>query len=88
MKYKKNTRMCAICRERKAKDSFFRLVKMEKVNEARLDDMLAMQGRGAYVCKSENCIAAAKKTRALSRSLKCFVSDELFDEMMRMIQEK
>jgi predicted RNA-binding protein YlxR (DUF448 family) len=79
--------MCAVCRERKEKDAFFRLVRKTGDEEAALDKMFTMQGRGVYICKNEKCILGAKKTRAISRSLKCCVSDELFDELIRMLKK-
>lgn len=88
MKHKKNTRMCAACRERGEKDAFFRITRTAGGSGACIDHLHKMQGRGAYVCRKENCIGKARKTRVLSRSLGCAVPDGLFEEMSRLINEK
>ena len=38
-------------------------------------------GRGAYICKSEKCLAKARKTGFVERSLKCSVSAEVYDRI-------
>ena len=39
-------------------------------------------GRLAYVC-SEDCLAAARKTRKLERALRCKVTDEDYERVLR-----
>ena len=41
-----------------------------------------LAGRGAYVC-SEDCLAAARKTRKLERALRCKVTDEDYERVLR-----
>jgi hypothetical protein len=88
MKHDKNTRMCAACRERRDKETFFRIARPAGGTQARIDFAGKMQGRGAYICKNEACIAKAMKTRVLARNLGCAVSGELYEEMMRLLKEK
>lgn len=88
MKNKKNTRMCAFCRERRDKDALIRVVHSAGEEKAYIDLSGKAQGRGAYLCKSDACIAGAKKTRMLARNLKCAVPGEMFDEMKRLMKEK
>ena len=38
-------------------------------------------GRGAYICKSEKCIAKSIKTRAVSRNLKIEADTELYKKI-------
>ena len=38
-------------------------------------------GRGAYLCKSMECFAAAQKGHRLERSFGCRVSEEIYEEM-------
>ena len=38
-------------------------------------------GRGAYVCKSAECVRLAKKKKSLSRSLKSPIDDELYSQL-------
>jgi hypothetical protein len=42
-------------------------------------------GRGAYVCMSEECLAAARKRDALAKALKVKIDDSLYDELLEMI---
>lgn len=46
-----------------------------------------MNGRGAYLCHSENCILSAQKRRNLERSLKANVPPELFELLLAEIRE-
>ncbi len=88
MRNEKNTRMCAACRERGGKETFFRIARTDGGLRACLDHTGKMPGRGAYLCKNDACIAKAVKTRALTRSLGCAVPDGLYEEMSRLLQEK
>jgi len=79
--------MCAVCRERGEKESFFRVVRPAggTEGEARIDPAGRMPGRGAYVCKREKCIAGAQKTKVLARCLGCSVPAGLYEEMKRTL---
>ena len=61
-------RMCVACREMKEKNELFKVVLKEK---AVLDESGKMQGRGAYVCKSADCINLAEKKKGFERAFKC-----------------
>ncbi len=37
-----------------------------------------MNGRGAYLCRSRECLAKAQKSGALSRALKCPIPEETY----------
>lgn len=74
-------RMCVSCRERKEKQSLIRIVK--KDGKAVIDKSFKAQTRGAYVCKNESCISAAKKRRIFQRVLSCGLDDEFFEEMIQ-----
>ena len=38
-------------------------------------------GRGAYVCKSADCLRAARKARRLERAFSCQIPAEVYDRM-------
>ena len=70
-------RMCIACRQMKPKNELIRVVKCG--DAAQIDDKGKKSGRGAYICKNEECIKAAKKRRALSKHFKTAVSDGFYD---------
>lgn len=70
-------RMCIGCREMKPKDELVKFVLNNK--EAELDVTGKKSGRGAYICKNEECIDIAKKKKALSKHFKTAVSDKMYD---------
>ena len=73
-------RMCVGCREMKPKKELLRVVKSPEGAIA-FDRVGKAPGRGAYVCKSAECLAKAVKTRALERQLECSVSEEVFSQL-------
>lgn len=42
-------------------------------------------GRSAYICKNEECLKKARKARRLERSFKGKVSNEIYEEIERII---
>lgn len=85
MKQKKiPIRMCVACREGKPKRELVRVVK-NKEGEVGVDTTGKAQGRGAYLCASEQCLEKAVKTRALSRALECEMTPEIQAEIRRVI---
>ena len=71
MKTKNKTplRQCTGCREMKSKKEMIRVLRTPE-NEIVLDATGRKNGRGAYVCLSQECLEKAVKTRGLERSLK------------------
>ena len=73
-------RMCVGCREMKPKKELLRVVNSPEGVIA-FDRVGKAPGRGAYVCKSAECLAKAVKTHALERQLECSVSEEVFSQL-------
>ena len=73
-------RRCVGCMEMKEKTSLVRVVK-NKEGEISLDLTGKMPGRGAYLCKNEECLKKARKARRLERELSMAVPAELYDRM-------
>ena len=75
--------MCCVCRTRKPKSELIKVVK-NKNGEFSIANGHA-EGRGAYVCKDEKCIANAIKKRAFNRSFKCEVDKEIYETFKKEI---
>ena len=75
--------MCVACKEMKEKEQLFRIVK--KNGEFPIDVFLKIQGRGAYVCRSLECIEKAEKRRAFERSFSCKVDGEIYTALKDLV---
>lgn len=73
-------RKCTGCLEMKDKKSLIRIVKSKDDNMS-IDLSGKMAGRGAYVCKSIECLQKAYKNKGLERSFKCKVSSEIYEHL-------
>ncbi len=78
-------RMCTGCREMKPKKELIRVVKTPE-GEIKLDTVGKVNGRGAYICKSVQCLQKAQKANALSRAFECQVSSEVYELLERSIE--
>ncbi|NLG92439.1 MAG: YlxR family protein [Clostridiales bacterium] len=79
-------RMCAGCGEMKPKKELVRVVKSPE-GEISLDLPGRKPGRGAYVCKSIDCLKAARKSRRFEKSFSCKIPDEVYDRMEEEISQ-
>ncbi len=74
-------RMCIGCRKKAAKKDLIRIIaKDAQIVIDRKGNTLA---RGTYICRSADCVALAKKKKALSRQLRQNVPDEVYDEIIK-----
>jgi hypothetical protein len=73
-------RMCAGCGQTKNKKDLIRIVKTPE-EEIVLDPTGKKNGRGAYVCKSIDCLQKAIKTRGLERSLKAGIPSSVVETL-------
>lgn len=62
-------RMCVACRAMKPASDMIRIVNNKNSDTAELDINKKKFGRGAYICKSMECIRKAEKKRGLERHL-------------------
>ena len=69
-------RQCLGCREMKSKFELIRVVRSPE-GEVTLDFNGKKPGRGAYVCKSTECLKRAEKSRALSRAFGVAIPPEI-----------
>lgn len=76
--------MCTACREMKPKRELVRVVKTPE-GEIKLDLSGKLNGRGAYICNSIDCLKKAEKSGALSRAFSCQVSKEIYSSLERQL---
>ncbi len=72
-------RMCVSCREMKPQNELFRFVKDITDGNVKTDFDKKLFGRGAYICRTEECVKRAVKKRGLERHFRCAVSQELYE---------
>ena len=73
-------RQCVGCGEMKGKKDMLRVLKTAE-NEICLDATGKKNGRGAYVCKSRECLQKARKNKGLERSFKMSIPGEVYDTL-------
>ena len=79
-------RMCVGCREMKPKRELLRVVKSPE-GEISFDLTGRKPGRGAYVCRSAECLAQAIKKKQLERAFSAPISDAVRDSLMAQMPE-
>ena len=70
-------RQCVGCMEMKEKKSMMRVLKTPE-GDIVLDATGKKNGRGAYLCKSMDCLKKAQKNKGLERSFKMSLSKEIY----------
>lgn len=73
-------RKCVGCGEMKSKKEMIRVLKTSE-NKFLLDATGKMNGRGAYVCFSKECLKKAIKNRGLERSFKQTIPEEVYENL-------
>ena len=73
-------RKCAGCEEMKEKKQLLRVVHTPE-GEFLLDFTGKKSGRGAYVCKSAECLEKAHKAHRIERSLSCKIPEEIYEQL-------
>lgn len=68
-------RSCIACQARRPKRELIRIVRTPE-GTFEIDPKGKRAGRGAYVCRNQNCLNAALQPRKLSHALKCQVGAE------------
>lgn len=84
-------RQCIGCQEMKAKKDMIRVIKTVSENESEtqiiLDTTGRKNGRGAYICPNQECLAKAIKNKGLERSFKMSIPKDVY-EMLTKEMEK
>lgn len=81
MDKKSPLRMCIVCKNMIDKRNLMRVVK-NKDGNIHIDLSGKANGRGAYVCGNDECMAKLVKTRALNRAFKFNVDQSVYDEII------
>lgn len=77
-------RMCIACRNMKDKRQLTRIVK-DKEGKIFVDKTGKKNGRGAYVCKDEECLNKLQKQKLLNKTFKTNVSEEVYNSLKEEI---
>ena len=85
MKIKKiPMRSCVITKEKLPKNELVRVVR--KVDNTIAIDLTGkLNGRGAYLKKDKEVFNKARKTKILEKHLECNISDDIYDELDKLI---
>lgn len=75
-------RKCMGCGEMKSKKDMMRVLKTPE-GDICLDITGKKNGRGAYVCKSRECLKLAHKNKGLERSFKMSIPKEVYEALER-----
>ncbi|MBQ7643358.1 MAG: YlxR family protein [Clostridia bacterium] len=73
-------RTCVSCRQEFAKRDLIRVVK-DKNGVVSVDETGKKEGRGAYICGSEACLAKMKKSKSLERAFGVSIPEEVYGEI-------
>lgn len=76
-------RTCIGCKAKKNKKDLQRIVKT-KDGKILLEKSEKLEGRGAYICKSKECLEKAYKNKGLDRSYKMKVKNEFYENLKNM----
>ena len=79
-------RTCVVTREKCEKKDLLRVVRTP-LGEVLYDSTGKLNGKGAYLKKSIEVINKAKKTKILEKALGVSISDEVYDNLERIINE-
>ena len=87
MKVKKvPLRSCVITKEQLPKKELLRIVRTP-YGEVQVDETGKLNGRGAYIKKDIEVLEKAKKTGLLAKRLECTISDEVYEEIRKIIEK-
>lgn len=80
-------RRCVGCGISFPKKDLIRVVRLPD-GGAELDPTGKKAGRGAYICRSAECLKKARKAKRLERNLEVTISDEVYEELERGLSGK
>ncbi|HIS95604.1 MAG TPA: YlxR family protein [Candidatus Ventricola gallistercoris] len=77
-------RMCVGCREMKEKRALLRIVRNAE-GAVSFDRVGKAPGRGAYICKSKECLTKAVRQHQLERALEAKIDEAVFERLAEEI---
>ena len=84
MQKKKPERTCIVCRTQREKKDLLRIVK-SKEGIIEVDLTGKKNGRGAYICKNEECLNKLIKTKRLEKAFEKEISENLYESIRGII---
>lgn len=78
--------MCVGCGEHKEKGALVRIVK-QKDGSVLLDLTGKSAGRGAYICKSTECLIKAKKARRLENAFSMQIDASVYEALEKGLED-
>ena len=79
-------RKCVGCQEMKNKKEILRILKTSDEGIV-LDATGRKNGRGAYICRSKECLKKAIANKGIERSLKEPIPQEVYEELSKELEE-
>ncbi|TCS79768.1 hypothetical protein EDD59_10721 [Muricomes intestini] len=79
-------RKCVGCGEMKPKKEMIRVLRTME-DDFVLDATGKKNGRGAYLCRSQECLEKAVKSKGLERSFKQTIPEEVYERLKREMSE-
>lgn len=79
-------RKCVVTNDRFPKKELIRVVRTPE-NRVEVDLTGKKNGHGAYIQKSEETLAKARKNKALARALETEIPEEIYEQLERLIHE-
>ena len=79
-------RMCVGCREMKPKKELLRVVRSPE-GIVSIDMTGRKPGRGAYVCRSAECLKRAIKQKQLERAFECPLGEETHASLLQALND-
>lgn len=80
MEKKQPIRRCTGCGEHFPKKELIRVLRTPE-GEIVLDLVGKKSGRGAYICKSADCLKKARRKQRLETALECAIPSEVYDRL-------
>jgi len=80
-------RKCTGCNEMKPKKELVRVVRSPE-GEISIDTVGKKPGRGAYVCRSKECLEKARKAKRLQKAFSCEIPDEIFSRLEEELENE
>ena len=78
-------RTCVVTREKLEKKDLLRVVKNNE-GEVFVDETGKANGRGAYIKKDIETLEKANKTKVLDKHLETTISDEVYEQIRKIIE--
>lgn len=80
-------RKCVVTKEQLPKQELIRVVRNKELG-VKVDPTGKLNGRGAYIKKSKQVIKKAQKSKVLDRHLEVTVPDEIYTELLGLLDNE